>query len=193
MAKGKIIFLNGTSNSGKAAIAWHLQEILPEPYLHFSIDTFLHMLPERFMTTEDNEPTFENEKQLAGLMPGLISSIHHCILTFASQGHNLIVDHVLLNQDWLEECITLLDGYPVLFVGIHCRLKELDRRERQRSTIRGLARQQIESVHADKIYDLEVDSDNFNAVECANKILQALENGQAGEAFSRMRLLFTLQ
>lgn len=188
MAKGNIIFLNGTSNSGKADIARQLQETLNEPYLYISIDSFLHMLPEQFMATEDNEPTIEKEKILSELLPGLITAIHQCILTFASRGHNLIVDHVLQSQDWLRDCVTLLEGYPVFFVGVRCRLKELDRRERQRKTIRGLARQQFESVHSDKIYDFEVDTCDYSTIDCANKIIQAYEeNGRSGKAFSQLK------
>jgi chloramphenicol 3-O phosphotransferase len=187
MANGNIIFLNGTSSSGKAAIARQLQEILEEPYLYFSVDSFLHMLPERFMSTEDSEPTIENEKILSEMMPGIISAIHHSIRTFASRGHNLIVDHVMQNQDWLVDCIKLLEEFPVLFVGVRCRLKELDRRERQRDMVRGLARQQYEIVHAHGIYDLEVDTADYGPLECAQQIKQALENGLSGQAFSKLK------
>lgn len=191
MAKGKIIFLNGTSSSGKAAIARQLQEILDEPYLYFSIDAFLHMLPERFMATEDNEPSIENEKLLSEMLPGLISTIHHAIQTFAHRGYNIIVDHVLQNRDWLIDCIKLLYRYPVLFVGVRCRLKELDRRERHREVVKGLARSQYDVVHAHGVYDLEIDSEEYTPLECALKIKQALENGSAGKAFARLKQEFT--
>jgi chloramphenicol 3-O phosphotransferase len=187
MAKGNIIFLNGTSSSGKAAIARQLQEILDEPYLYFSVDAFLHMLPERFMSTEDSEPTIENEKLLSEMIPGMISAIHHSIRIFALRGHNLIVDHVMQNRDWLVDCITLLDEFPVLFVGVRCRIKELDRRERRRDMVKGLARQQIDTVHAHGLYDLEIDSADFTTLECAQQIKQALEKGIAGNAFSKLK------
>ncbi len=187
MENGIIIFLNGTSSSGKAAIARQLQEILEEPYLYFSVDAFLHMLPERFMSTEESEPTIENEKILSEMMSGLISAIHHSIRIFALRGHNLIVDHVMQNQEWLVDCVKLLDEFPVLFVGVRCRLKELDRRERQRDMVRGLARQQFDIVHAHGLYDLEVDTADYNPLECAQQIKQALENGLSGKAFSQLR------
>lgn len=190
MAKGKIIFLNGTSSSGKAAIARQLQEILDEPYLYFSIDSFLHMLPERFMATEDSEPSIENEKMLAEMMPGLISAIHYAIQAFARRGYNIIVDHVLQNQDWLIDCVNLLHKFPVLFVGVQCRLKELDRRERHREMVKGLARSQYDVVHAHGDYDFVVDSEDSNPLECAQKIKQAMENGLAGKAFARLKQKF---
>ena len=49
MAKGSIIFLNGTSSSGKTSIAKALQQILDEPYLHCSADGFFSMLAARYI------------------------------------------------------------------------------------------------------------------------------------------------
>ena len=49
MDKGRIIFLNGTSSSGKSSIAKALQNLLETPFLHVSADDFLSMLPERFI------------------------------------------------------------------------------------------------------------------------------------------------
>lgn len=41
----QVICLNGTSSSGKTTIAHKLQELLPEIYLNFSIDSILYALP----------------------------------------------------------------------------------------------------------------------------------------------------
>ena len=41
----QIICLNGTSSSGKTAIAKELQALLPKVYLNFSIDSILYSLP----------------------------------------------------------------------------------------------------------------------------------------------------
>ena len=45
MEPGKIIFLNGTSSSGKSSLARELQRRLPEPFLHLQLDAFIEMLP----------------------------------------------------------------------------------------------------------------------------------------------------
>jgi len=45
--KGKIIFLNGTSSSGKTSLARALQRELEEPFLYYSSDTFATFLPEK--------------------------------------------------------------------------------------------------------------------------------------------------
>jgi len=43
---GHVIFLNGTSSSGKITIAKGLQEALDELYIRASLDVFLHQLPD---------------------------------------------------------------------------------------------------------------------------------------------------
>lgn len=47
MTIGTIIFLNGTSCSGKTSIAKAVQTLLPEPYLHVGLDYFEAMQPVR--------------------------------------------------------------------------------------------------------------------------------------------------
>jgi len=46
MEKGHIIFLNGTSSSGKTTIAKALQESLSEPYMRISVDDFIGKYPQ---------------------------------------------------------------------------------------------------------------------------------------------------
>ena len=55
MQKGKIIFLNGVSSSGKTTPAKTLQARLPEPYYWLSVDTFMDMTPEKYMSNDDDE------------------------------------------------------------------------------------------------------------------------------------------
>ncbi len=43
---GNIIFLNGTSSSGKSSIAKELQALLAQPYVHMSVDGFLGVVHE---------------------------------------------------------------------------------------------------------------------------------------------------
>jgi chloramphenicol 3-O-phosphotransferase len=47
VTKGKIIVLNGVSSAGKSSLARKLQEIMPEPWFHLSLDTFDSMIHSR--------------------------------------------------------------------------------------------------------------------------------------------------
>jgi chloramphenicol 3-O phosphotransferase len=183
MTEGNIIFLNGTSSSGKTGIAKALQDVLDEPYLHFCVDTFLWMLPDRYLSQE----------ALPAVISRVISGMHHCIAASASMGNNIIVDHVLEQEQWLKECVRLLADFPVLFVGVHCPLEELERREGTRNRQRGTARYQFGLVHDHGVYDLEVDTSIHNSMDCALQIKDALRDTHSSDAFPKLRNLLLSQ
>jgi chloramphenicol 3-O phosphotransferase len=110
--------------------------------------------------------------------------------TFMSSGVNLIVDHVLQRLDWLQECVNLLDGSRVLFVGVYCDPKEVQRKETHRRTPSGLGQSQIVSVHSHEVYDLKVDSCEFGPGEIAQQILKAQSEPQLPTAFQQLKEMF---
>ena len=174
MPPGKIIFLNGTSSSGKAAIISALQDRLPEPYLRFSVDELIHLLPSRYFIDPEEDLQEELEVGLMEFYPRLISGLHYSMAALASQGVNLLVDHILQVQEWLEECVQLLSGFSVLFVGVRCDIEE------------GLALLQSEVVHSHGIYDLEVDTCKLSSAACARIIQESLEKDWAPSAFQKL-------
>ncbi len=185
MTKGRIIFLNGTSSSGKTTIARNLLEKLPDPYMYISVDGFFHLYPERIFN-----PT--NEEELAvlkKLVPAIISGMQRSVAVLAAAGNNLIVDHVLEQPEWLKECIELWAGLDVTFVGVKCPLHILEKRETDRGDrAAGLARYQFDRVHAHGFYDVEVDTSLLAVDECGTKIMEALSQEQSPGAFSQLRL-----
>jgi chloramphenicol 3-O phosphotransferase len=149
LSVGNIIFLNGTSSSGKTTLARELQNRLSEPYLHFSIDSFLAMLPEKYFSGAE-------EMALPNVISPIVSGMHRSIAAFADAGNNIIVDHVLQLKEWLNDCVNILSDYPVFLVGVHCPLQELERRESIRDREPGTARYQFDIVHAHGEYDVQV-------------------------------------
>ena len=105
--------------------------------------------------------------------------MHHSLAALARCGNNLIVDHLLIEgeepETWLTERLTLLSPFDVFFVGVHCSLDELERREQARGDRpTGLARWQIERMHRRTVYDFEVDTSVLTTQECAAQIVAAL-------------------
>jgi len=75
-----------------------------------------------------------------------------------------------------------------MFVGLHCPLEELERRERERDAKRqGFARAQLEKIHRDKVYDLELNTQTLSVQECAMQVLEFYDTKQP-TAFDRMRV-----
>lgn len=184
MARGRVIFLNGTSSSGKTTIARALQERLPEPYMHVSVDGFFYLYPERFW----NPTRQEDAVALARLAPAVVSGFHRAVAALAEAGNHVIVDHVLQEDGWLSECVERWARLDVLFVGIRCPLEVLEQREAGRGDRDvGTARYQYDRVHAHGVYDVEVDTSVQDVDECVGRILEALERGDAPRAFAQLR------
>ena len=192
---GHIIFLNGPSSAGKTSIARVLQRHLSDPYLHMALDTFLGMFPPNFVGTaggsgevasaSDRDPALAI--YMTPVAQRLISGYHHAVAACALTGNNLIVDHVLLDRQWLRECVALLTNVAVFFVGIYCPLPILEARERARGDrTPGLARAQVNRVHAHRLYDLEVDTSLANAHACATRVMQALQHPPTRSAFEQL-------
>jgi chloramphenicol 3-O phosphotransferase len=94
------------------------------------------------------------------MRPAVFKGIHQCLPALATAGNNIIFDHIIETKAWLHELITLTSGLDVFFVGLHCSLPELERREIQRGNRRrGEARADLETVHKITSYDLELNSE----------------------------------
>ncbi|WP_160671974.1 AAA family ATPase [Clostridium sp. C8-1-8] len=178
MGKGKIIFLNGTSSSGKSSLAIKIQEISEEKFYHVQIDTFCDMLHEKFF---DND--FVNtENSVASIM-------HNFIVFLCKSGQNVIVDTVIENhhENWLRECVELLHDMPVTFVKVNCPLYELERRELERGDRNiGQAKAQLSNMDFNAIYDLEVNTYENSTEECARIIKNKMKIENEQNAFKKI-------
>ena len=169
---GKIILLNGASSSGKSTLAQGLQASLDEPFWHFSID---HLIAANILPRERID---KGEFPWRDLRPQFFAGFHHCLPALANAGNNLIVEHIVENDAWMQRLLHLLSQLDVFFVGLHCPLPELERREIQRGNRRiGEARADFAVTHSLAIYDFEVDSTlpvnaNVTAVIAAWKLRQ---------------------
>jgi chloramphenicol 3-O phosphotransferase len=171
MTCGKIIFINGTSSSGKTTILRALQNLLDEPYLEAGIDKFIWMLPERYL----NRPLWDEVLGLADkageMGHGLVHGMHQVIATLSLAGINVLADHVLVEQNWVDECAELFSELPAYLIGVQCPLNVLEERERSRKNrTLGQAKLQFPVIHKYSIYDLEVDSSLLTPEECARVI-----------------------
>jgi len=150
---GKIIFLNGASSSGKTSIAQLLQQKIEEPFWHISIDHLRDagVLPLGRIRS--------GEFKWSELRDSFFSGFHHSLPQYAEAGNNLIIEHIIETKEWKELLIELLKPFDVYFVGLHCTLDELERREKLRPNRPiGDARKDFENAHLHMRYDLEIDS-----------------------------------
>jgi chloramphenicol 3-O phosphotransferase len=147
MHKGNIIVLNGVSSSGKTTIANELAKLLPD-YFHISIDDYDYVIEKM----EDREK---------GKLIPVATDIffHRQLKIFSDFGVNLIVDNVIDNETVLQDFKNTLNGYPVTYIAIHCPAEILKHREQDRGDRQiGQAAQQLDFVHQNIQYDLEIDT-----------------------------------
>jgi chloramphenicol 3-O phosphotransferase len=175
---GLIIFLNGTSSSGKSSIAVELLRVLDEPSFHIPVDAFHAMRTGQEMSPE----------RLATVLHNAWRGYHRAIAGMAAAGSHVVMDHVLSAEWRLRDCLDLFVPEDVVFVGVHCPRAELERRERERGDRPpGLAARQLAQVHAHGLYDVECDTSRADPLRCALRIRDFLADRATPTAFQRLR------
>ncbi|WP_026783405.1 chloramphenicol phosphotransferase CPT family protein [Pleomorphomonas koreensis] len=174
----QIIFLHGASSSGKSTIARALQARIEKPFWHISIDHLRDsgVLPmSRFR---------KGEFRWSDARAAFFDGFHRSLKAYADAGNNLILEHILDTSGWLDTLRRLLADHDVLFVGVHCPLEVLLAREVARGDRPpGSARQDYETIHLGKTYDLDIDT--INGVDAnVDRVLAAWRSGSRSSSFT---------
>jgi chloramphenicol 3-O phosphotransferase len=177
---GKIILLNGASSSGKSTLAAAVQAQIGEAFWHYSID---HLKAGGVLPSERIE---SGDFAWSSLRPAFFDGFHRSIPALASAGNNLIVEHIVEQREWMNRLLLLLEPHDVFFVGVHCPVDELERRERHRRDRRiGEARSDFEVTHTFGKYDLELETTS-SASLLAGALILAWTSRSQPSAFSAM-------
>lgn len=180
MQAGKIILIHGPSSSGKSSIAAELQAEIEAPFWHISIDHLRDagILPMARIRSR--------EFPWAGLREPFFDGFHHAVAAFARSGNNLIVEHIVETQAWMNDLVRLLTDFDVFFVRVHCDVEELERREIARGDRRaGDARRDFEALPGFP-FDLQLDSTATKAGDNVETLLSAWRARRRPSAFERM-------
>ncbi len=175
MTNGTIIFINGTSSSGKTSIVRALQDLLPDPFLEAGLDKFIYCLPARYLERPlwDDVLGFADHSGTTG--HDLVRGMHRAIRALSLAGCNVIADHVLVEPVWAADCTNLFSEMPAYLFGVNCPLEVLQQRERSRKNrTLGQARVQFPLIHKYVKYDLEVDTSLLTPQDCALRIQSRL-------------------
>ncbi len=198
MPTGRVIVLNGTSSSGKSTLMRALQARLEGAWLGVGIDTVVYALPKRYL----DQPLWSEVFRYVDAEPGadapfrietgelgrqMVDGLHRTVASLADAGLSVIVDHVLLDPDWVVDLAKRLAGHDVLFVGVRCPLEVVVERERaRRERTIGQAAAQFDVVHQVGGYDLEVDTSALSPEAAAKVIALSVEGGWPPRAFANL-------
>ena len=177
MDKGKVVWLNGVSSSGKTTLAKALQDSLPEPPYYISNDLFAGMIPGKYFSDAHKvDETF--------------SMMYRIIKTFSDTGVDVIVDSLFLSTQRMNQCVGALHEYPVLFVHVTCPADELRRREEKRGDREiGQGESQLAELNPqDGTCDISVDTHSNSKEDCTDKIIEALK---CPDKFSAFKILWS--
>ncbi|MGH8791182.1 MAG: chloramphenicol phosphotransferase CPT [Stackebrandtia sp.] len=174
----QVIVLNGGSSSGKSGIARCLQEVLPDPWLAFGVDTLIEAMPASMRTSDAGIEFAADGAVLVGpRFRTLEAAWIEGVAAMARSGARIVVDEAFLGgaasqQRWRQA----LDGLRVLWVGVRCDGAIAAGREIARGDrISGMAASQADAVHQGVVYDLEVDTTHTESLECARTVAARVE------------------
>ena len=168
MEKGRIIFLNGVTSSGKTSIVEALQE-RDNPFFYVvANDLFQEMVGERFL--RENYWKYLSE---------VILMMYHTAKLYSDMGKNVLIDGILVEREELKphykQLREILRDNPLDIVEVYCPLEIC----RQRNIARGdryedQSREQQELMSGEIVYSLRVDTSRYSPEQCAQIILDRL-------------------
>ena len=152
MEKGRIIFLNGVTSSGKTSIVEALQEQEKPFFYVVANDLFQEMVGERFL--RENYWKYLSE---------VILMMYHTAKLYSDMGKNVLIDGILVEREELKphykQLREILRDNPLDIVEVYCPLEIC----RQRNIARGdryedQSREQQELMSGEIVYSLRVDT-----------------------------------
>lgn len=168
-----MIIVNGGSSAGKSGIVRCLQEVLPDPWLAFGVDSLITALPMKLHGSDRGIVLAADGSVSVGAdFTALEAAWRHGIAATARAGGRVIIDDVFLGgaasqQRWQD----VLGGLGVLWAGVRCDADIATGREIARGDrVRGQAASQAAIVHEGVRYSVEVDSSRTESLACARAI-----------------------
>ncbi|MGY4759574.1 chloramphenicol phosphotransferase CPT family protein [Paenibacillus caseinilyticus] len=187
MKPGLIIFLNGTSSSGKTSISTELLNQNEISFYHLSIDDFFNGLFYDYIDFINTKYAEDEQGPTHIIIEPLITLFYSTIKFMSVMGTNIIVDTVNDTDDRFNTFLALLMDHPVLLVGVTCSKEELIRREKLREDRQsGLAISQYDIVYRLNEYDIELNTETLRPNECANLILNFIRSNREYSAFKKL-------
>ncbi|WP_066191961.1 MULTISPECIES: chloramphenicol phosphotransferase CPT family protein [Gracilibacillus] len=187
-AYGHIVILNGPPRSGKSSIVEEIQATFPGVWLNIGVDHYMKMIPQQFQPGIGLRPGGERpdlEETIVQMYQGLYQSI----AAHSRLGLNVVVDvghHDFYSQkrDIFSCCRAILQGLPVLLVGIHCPIDIIMKRRlatwgagyQEDGTIPLPVQRWQHAVHDGHSYDVEIDTSVSSPAQSAALIEEKLRS-----------------
>ena len=172
MAKGRIIFLNGVTSSGKTSIVEALQNRDDAYFYVVANDLFQEMVGEKFL----RENYWEHLSRVILLM-------YHTARLYADMGHDVLIDGILVEQPEISphyrQFMDIMGDSRVNVVEVYCPLDICRERNIARGDRYETQSQEQQDIMAEGIrYSCRVETHLHTPEECAEQIMRMLGMGK---------------
>ena len=168
MEKGKIIFLNGVTSSGKTSIVDALQSRRDVFFYVVANDLFQEMVGEQYL-----------QEDYWKYLSEVIIMMYHTAKLYSDLGKNVLIDGILVEREEIKphyrQLKEIMKDNPMDIVEVYCpldicRQRNIERGDRYESQ----SDEQAELMCKDIDYSMRVDTSKLSAEECAEEIIQTL-------------------
>lgn len=169
----KLIILEGSSGSGKSALALALQEsLLPGIWLSFSMDTLIYTLPPSVLRRCNSANDWSGVDGRA-----IGAAALRCLRALVECGNRVIFDLCIPDRLYAETFQADLRDLSPVTVGVRCAWPEIERRTLQRAD-RSMeeAERTFKQQHTLQNYDLILDTTAMNPEEAAAACLASFQH-----------------
>jgi len=129
MPQPQVVAITGSSGVGKSTLAKALQEeLLPQQWLHFSVDSVFYCLPKSIIHQVDLHNNHSAIDSTA-----IVGSAYACARTLLDEGHQVIFDAVILSDKGANDLRRAFEAYQCVFVELTCSWEEIARRTLERN------------------------------------------------------------
>ena len=168
MKKGKIIFLNGVTSSGKTTIVEALQARRDMFFYVVANDLFQEMVGEQYL-----------EEDYWKYLSEVIIMMYHTAKLYSDMGKNVLIDGILVEREQIkphyQQLMEIMKDSPLDIVEVYCPLEICRQRNIERGDrFESQSEEQAELMNKEIKYRMRVDTSRFSAEECAEQIVKEL-------------------
>ncbi|UVI33104.1 chloramphenicol phosphotransferase CPT family protein [Paenibacillus spongiae] len=170
MEKGRIVFLNGVTSSGKTSIVDAIQSKSEDFFYVVANDLFEQMIGDKYL-----------QEDYWKYLSEVIVMMYHTARLFSDCGKNILIDGVLVEKPEIrphyEKVKEIFKGYPLDIVEVFCpleicRKRNIERGDRAENQSDWQNKMMAENIQ----YSCSVDTSLNTPDECAEIIIGTLFN-----------------
>ena len=168
MQKGRIIFLNGVTSSGKTSIVEALKEQEDIFFYVVANDLFEQMVGEKYL-----------QQNYWKYLSDVIIMMYHTAKLYSDMGKNVLIDGILVEREEIKphymRLLEILKDNPLDIVEVYCPIDVCKKRNCMRDDrYETQSEEQLERMARNIKYSLKVDTSIYTSSECADIIVKEL-------------------